>query len=299
MFDAARFLTDHVIDNTTEGNHARPGWVQIHCPFCPGGDGNYHLGLNLLSGEYGNCWRCGGHSMPSIIQALLHVPHGKAVEIFKQYSGRSVIRRPGNKPIFAKSVLLPIGAGPMTERHRRYLDSRGLDPEYLERTFGLRGTGPVGDYRLRIVAPVYLNGKLISYTGRDITGQSKQRWKGCAKENEVYPHKQSLYAIDLAKGDRCVVVEGPSDVWRLGPGAVGAFGINMRPEQLRLLSDRFKTVFFCFDAEAFAQKQGEKMVGVLTAAGAKCNIIRLEDGDPGGLTQAEADNLMREIGLKT
>ena len=35
-FDAKQFLTDHHIPWDNQGKHARPGWIQIKCPYCSG-----------------------------------------------------------------------------------------------------------------------------------------------------------------------------------------------------------------------------------------------------------------------
>ena len=54
-----QLFEDYKIPYFTEGyKYCRPGWVNIDCPFCIGSPGP-HLGYNL-SGNYFNCWRCGG-----------------------------------------------------------------------------------------------------------------------------------------------------------------------------------------------------------------------------------------------
>lgn len=186
----------------------------------------------------------------------------------------------------------------MTDRHRQYLVNRKFVPELLERTFNLKGTGPVGDYLHRIILPIYLDRKMISFQGRDITGKCEDhdKYRACAKVNEALDHKHSLYAIDLVPGDAAVVVEGAADVWRLGPGAVGTFGTGFTRIQQLLFRRRFKQAFMLFDPEPIAMQKAEQCAYELAIIGIKVELIELDEADdPGNLKQDDADYIMREL----
>lgn len=302
MFAVEKFLQDHSIDYCSSGNkHCRGGWVQIHCPFCPGAR-DYHLGIHLSLG-YGSCWRCRGKSMLLIIKTLLNCSWGQAKLILGEYGGSSLIGIAGREhkvhsTIRDIEVQWPWGAEALSNRHREYLaDVRKIDPDWVERVYGLRGCGAIGDYKHRIIAPIHLDGKMISYQGRDITGKSPLKYKACAQIDEAMDHKCSLYAVDLVPGNSVVVVEGVVDAWRLGPGAVATFGIAFRTEQMHMLMARFDNIYLLFDGEARAQLSASPLARNLAATGRKVEIIELSEGDPGEMSQSQADDLMDELGL--
>lgn len=296
-FDAIKFLRDYNIDHVIQGHsRARPGWVQIHCPFCAGSRG-YHLGINLL-GEYSSCWRCKGKSIPAVVQALLNCSWPQAYQLVKQYNGRTRLPEKYQKKIKTnKNVAWPTGTDKMTDRHAAYLINRKFDPDWLEEIYGLRGTGPVGEYKHRIIAPIFLNGQMISYQGRDITGKSDLKYKACAEIDEAYDHKNSLYAVDLVKGTSAVIVEGFADAWRLGPGAIATFGTAFKAAQVKMIYERFNRVFLLYDAEAQAQKSAKDMGLKLSVAGVQVELLLLDEGDPGEMSQDDANHLSRELGL--
>ena len=169
----------------------------------------------------------------------------------------------------------------------------------LEKEWGLLGTGPVGPYKHRIIAPIHFRNELVSYQGRDITGKSPLRYKACSEKNEVMKHKHTLYGIDKVPGKRVVVVEGIADVWRLGPGAVATFGIKFTGSQINLLSE-FEKVFIIFDSgetEDQAEEQSEILCDSLGCLGVDTEQIRLDGVDPGDMGQTEANNLMKSLNV--
>lgn len=299
IFNASKFYKDFHIQSATRGNkHCRPGWVQINCPFCEGSK-DYHLGFYIKTGAY-KCWRCGKHSQISVVKKLLACTTIRAKEILSEYSTRQADSTDSSKRKSIKAVecRLPPGTIDIPERHRKYLLKRKYNPDVLISTWGLKAVGPVGRYKWRIIAPIYLNGKLVSYQGRDITDKSEMKYKACKSEEEVIDHQDIVYGYDLAEGDSCIVEEGVTDVWRLGPGAVCCFGISFTIAQVNLIAKRWSKVFILFDAEEQAQKQANILASLLAARGCDVEILELEKGDPGEMEQEEADNLMKELGLK-
>lgn len=291
-----KFLHDHNIPYTTSGTkHNRRGWVQIGCPFCAGGVGN-HLGIKL-PGEFATCWRCKGKTIPNVIQAILEVSWPEARAILSKYETNKKTRQIRKKKIklINKKVKLPMGTANLTPRHDAYLDARGFNPEYLENKFDLKGTGPIGEYKHRIIAPIVLQGSLISYQGRDITDKSKLKYKACANEDEALPHKHTLYGADLARSERVIIVEGITDVWRLGPGAVASFGTSFTSAQIKMLYKEWKQAFVLFDAEPAAQQAANYLGATLAVTGMDVEILTLDKGDPGDMEQCDASALMKEL----
>lgn len=296
MFDVLRFLKDHHVDFITEGNkHCRPGWVQVHCPFCNGSQ-NYHLGINLDQG-YGHCWRCRGKSLWTLVKGLTRENNSRIYQIIEHYSnGRPVLERKAEiKVDIRKNVKLPMGSSEMTERHRKYLIKRNFDPDLLEHEWELLGTGPIGEYRHRIIAPIYYHRKLVSFQGRDITNKSELRYKACSIDKEVIHHKHILYGLDKVRGDELILVEGITDVWRFGTGAVATFGTGFTRQQAQILS-RFRRCHILFDPEPVAQKTAEELAWHLQMLGVDAPLVWLAEGeDPGSLSQKEADYIKKQL----
>lgn len=293
-----KFLEDYHIDHTTDHHHCSTGWVQVHCPLCPG-NRNYHLGIRL-DGERCNCWRCGGHLISPVIQHLLNCTVQEARNVIQKYEGPPL---PASAPVLSEEkhtisktkLCLPIGSQELSEQHTNYLVRRKFDPKKLIHEWDLKGTLFLGAYKFRIIAPIYFQGKLVSYQGRDITEKSPLRYKTCPKTLEILHHKHCLYGIDKAKSDYIVVTEGITDVWRLGPGAVATFGIQWNLEQAKLLMN-YKRVFIMFDKQPQAKQQAEKLANFLALTSIEVHIITLDNSDdPAEMTQYEADKLMTDL----
>ena len=298
QFNVLQFYHDHRIRYVTEGHkHCQDGWVQIPCPFCVGNPG-YHLGYNLRENFF-NCWRCGGKSILYTVKGLLGVSWSEAGSLVYRYGSKSYREREGQSRtrIREQTVKLPPGSGPLSARHKKYLDRRGYDPDTIEQIWKILGTGPLGKYKHRIIAPIYFESKIVSYQGRDITGRADLPYKACPQDQEVIDHKDVLYGADLVPGSRVVVVEGIFDAWRLGPGAVATFGVKFKKSQIRLLKN-FSRIFVMYDSKAedpAAWIQAKKLANSLSAFNVDVELLDLDSGDPGGLRQDEADEIMREL----
>jgi hypothetical protein len=298
-FNTRKFLEDSNIDHTDTGQKATKNRIQVHCPFCVGSK-NFHLGIHV-SNAYANCWRCGPHSMLETIRELLHVSWREAYKIMDEYQDTSNIktsitsaRITGNKLIF-KGLLEPL-----KKIHRDYLiHERQFNPDELTSTWGIQSIGPIGDFKHRIYIPIYYRGVIVSYQCRSIVkGDHIIRYLTCKPEHETVFHKSILYGLDYVASDKVLVVEGVTDVWRMGPGTVATFGIEYMKEQVYQLS-KFKEIFILFDPEPTAQKQAEKLANELSfMKGCTPYIIDIKNtgaSDPGTLEQKIADQMMLDI----
>lgn len=297
-FDVIRFVRDHNVQAAGyDDRHYREGWVNIPCPFCVGNPGN-HLGFPVGGGKGWHCHRCGGHGVAKVIAAILKITDKEARRLAKAYGARPQAkgeREDHNRPA---TVKLPTGCeGPLPDTHRYYLKKRGFDPDLLEPLWDLKGTGFLGPYKFRIVAPIFLDGRLVSYQGRDITDRAPLKYKACQADLEVIPHAEMLYGIDKAQGHSAVVVEGITDTWRLGPGAVATFGIEWDEKQALMLR-KFSRVFVMYDfGEEQAQEQARKLAATLSGLGTTVEMLMVpgHKGDPAELSEKKAKRLMEEI----
>lgn len=304
MIDIILLLNNYSLPYVTKGKNIGKEWIGVDCPFC--GDAGNHGGFNIVKGYY-NCWKCGGKHLTTAIAKLLNIPHHKAQDIINNpiYKLRTGANTASNTKVRVKytqslKCVLPAFTDDMKGMHKKYLKKRNYNPAELMMTWNLKGTSITGDYKYRIIAPIYLNNRLVSYQGRDITDRSLLKYKACKKENEVIHHKHTLYGIDKVLGDTVIVVEGITDVWRLGVGAVATFGIEYTTEQVVMLHSRFQKIFILYDAyPAKAVTQSEKLANELQNMGSDVEILELEKGDPGDMGTEEVRKLMNIINHTT
>lgn len=296
-FDIIDFLEKNNIKYWTEGKNSSPGWVQIRCPFCE--DESNHGGIHINQGNY-NCWKCGSHPMIRVIQKLLNAPSREAYKIWRRHN-KEISLRPRKRASrnLINRVKLPISCKKMGSNHRNYLLGRNFNPDYLESKYRLMGTEGIGNYKHRIIIPIFYQNRLVSYTGRDITDKQEERYKSCPSREAIMPIKETIYEIDNCL-DSCVIVEGAIDQWRLGRGAISTFGIKVTYSQILQISKKFrKNIFILFDPEAqeAAQRLGNILENV-SGPEARIEILSLEGkGDPASLSDEEAKYLMKELKL--
>lgn len=297
--DIQRLLRDHNINFITEGNkHCTKGWINVHCPFCRGSK-DYHLGIHE-DGKSAHCWRCGSLPVIRTLSQLLNLPESQIRAILQKYKIR-IHGRIEEPKISIFPLRFPKPNSELTAPYKRYLEKRKFDPDKLEREWGLRQTGPVSrlddiSYSHRILIPIYWDGEMVSFQARDITDKSLLKYMACPKRREKIHHKNILYGKQeqWRKYNRLIVVEGVTDVWRLGESSAATFGIEFKMEQVLRLSQAHDQFVILFDEEPQAQKQARKLAVKLKTLGKEVTIEKIE-GDPGGMDQADADLLVKEL----
>ena len=292
--NVASLFGDNSIDFQSSSNG---DWINTNCPHC--GDKGKHLGYHKSGGTF-FCWKCGNHKEWETVAALLDIPIHQAADICKKYETPTRTRLPADDALQANvaratTVKLPYGTGPMTDRHRDYLRSRGFDPERLEAEWGLLGTGPVGSFAHRIIIPIEQGGKLVCFQGRDITGLSPKRYKSCPDTLAAVDIKNTVYGLDRVKGDTIVITEGAAKVWRLGTPAVCTFGAVVTDAQLLILK-RFRRRCIIFDGDDTGREKAAELAARLVMFDGSVFCYDLPDGvGPDDLSEEEATEVMGEI----
>jgi len=277
-------LAEHRIRFAEGGQHrhVREGWIGVDCPWCGGESGKWHLGIHLRTHQ-ASCWRCGPHNLGEILARLLDVSISRAWSLVKELPRTPRIdaeRAP------AKGRLkTPSGLEPLAEPHQRYLRGRGYDPEQLIRLWGLRAFGLVSQLSWRIWIPVHLDGEIVSWTTRSIGDDPPLRCIHAKPEQEVWPIKTLLYGWDYVR-HAVIVCEGPTDVWRIGPGAVATFGLNVTSEQFETILKVPRRIV-CFDNEPAAQKTAETLCRKLSDFPGMTMRLTLDASDPGRASDSE------------
>ena len=184
-----------------------------------------------------------------------------------------------------------------------YLANRFYDPKRLGRFYGVSYCPSSMLYlaKHRIIAPIYMAGKLKGWQARYI-GDMDWKKKGAPPKWWSCPQMQRgriLYNLDNARNYRTgAIVEGPGDVWGVGPMGVATFGDTMTDTQRKLFVQAFKGhhVVLLYDPEAMIKRSTEKLMEFLRKEfGDKFVPVTLPEGtDPGSLDRKFLRNFMRE-----
>ena len=298
-FDITAFLQDYDVDYKNSGKNIGVNWLGIEeCPFC--GVNGYHFGINLITKRF-HCWGCEEKGNPErFIKEITNSSWNKTKEILLKYTSDDVLI-PEDR-ISGKKVILPTDIIPINSKGIKYLKNRGFDtttliPKYkLEQTdiFSKLKQGSMSlDYRWRIFIPIYMNRELVSYTARDYTGKRSPKYQHPYIESCIIPPSSCIYNIDTVK-DRCIVVEGPTDVWKLGDGAVSIQGITYTKKQIKFLNEKNLSkivVMFDYGKENEARSLAHQLATICSDV----RIASLKDGDPGDLDPVEALKIKHEL----
>lgn len=287
-FDVISYLLDRNIRYETEGSNIAQGWIGVLCPFCMTPDPSVHLGINLHSGGI-SCWRC--TTTGTVLKYIMKVEHvglDTALEITKQYMniGSYIEEERVTLPPDATVDIRHItdgyqgkddlnGQQEWSQAYFDYLYTRNFNPTSTIVNYDLWFTGITGRWKYRIIIPMKVKGKVVSFTGRDITDQQKERYKNLEVEKSIIPVKKTLYNVDNAV-DTVIVVEGPTDVWRIGNGAVAIMGTKYCQSQVAKLM-QFRNVFIYLDPEPQAQAIAEQLAADLSTVVNYVEVINIPD----------------------
>jgi len=284
------FLRAHQIPFIKSGHeHCRSGWIQLDCPFCSPRSQHWRLGYSLSAG-YLHCWLCGHIRLWDCLVEL--VPDRKAVAALLQH-GKPELDRSLNalKPRNTR-LGLPKGVGPLLPAHKRYLRQRGLCPTTVATLWGVQGIGLSSTHPWSLFIPMFQNGKMVNWTTRSIAKSPAIRYLSASESEELVPRKELLYGEDLCPSSSVLVVEGPIDAWKIGPGAVATLGTGYSRQQLLRLS-KFHFRVICFDSQSDAQRRARKLVSELACFPGETFNITLSSKDPGEADEQE----LRELKL--
>lgn len=282
-----------------QDKHARPGWVQLECPFCGKDSGKHHLGYSIEK-NYLACWKCGGHSL---LSTLIELTNKETHEARKLLSDLTHDRSPTETKTRRGQLIAPKCLETLSKAHLNYLFDRGFDHERIK-LWDLRGLG-IGAYvktpekkiRLdwRIFIPIRLNGDMVSWTTRTISATAQPRYISAPAEAELINHKELLFGEDFCRYAVCCC-EGPFDAMRIGPGAVATCGTSYSSAQFNRLA-KYQVRAVCFDNEPEAQRRARKLADDLSGfPGETLNIV-LDSKDPGSASEKEIRLLRKTLAL--
>lgn len=304
------WLEEEEIEYWTDGKNVSQNWINIKCPFCE--DSSNHCGINLDNLRV-SCWICGKHSIANLILEITHCSFRASRRIARQLSlgaedydnpPRSGIVGNASPNTTPKNVNLPRESTlDFPKIHIEYLRSRGFTPplKFIKK-YKLLATHTIGKYRFRIIIPVYMNHKIVSFTSRDVTDQQDPKYLNAPNRDSQISIKNNIYNYDnLKNGSDAILVEGPLDVWKLGDSAVSLIGVKYTDRQIILLKNKMiRNLFIMFDNDIAGVKASRVLARIMAPLVNRIEIIKLQGiNDPGELTVDEASILKYQLGFKT
>jgi hypothetical protein len=196
--------------------------------------------------------------------------------------------------------VVPLDRLPADHAANIYLQQRGFDPVELSKNYGIAYCDdPDPRYEMagnRLIIPIVIRGELVGWQARFIGDRD---WKNCSVAKYYsapgMAKRLILYNLDQAKQQPFIVlVEGVTDVWRVGPMAVAMLGKSMSFTQKRELicSFRLKPLVVMLDGDALSENDG---VCQELASEFEKGIVKvsLPDGsDPASLPREEIMDLI-------
>ena len=294
LFDVSAYLEDIGVEIFEDGKNISEGWIGIECPYCD--DSSNHLGINLYTKLF-TCWKCAETgSATNLIMEFEDIPYYKALERLTEYQDPYYLRSQVERKLkVSGDILCKEASKDFHSEALKYLKTRNFEPNEIIPKFDLYCTNHLGKYKFRIIIPVIINGEIVGFTTRDFTDKADKRYLKCSIEESSVNHKEWLYNIDSVK-DTVIIVEGPTDVWRLGDGCISTLTSQFSNSQIEILVERkIKHAYLLFDTEYEAQKKAEKMANNISAFVSHVEVLSLQEGDPADLTNEEAKELLSEI----
>jgi hypothetical protein len=264
--------------------HVSPGWLGLICPWCGRNTGNYGLGVNLSSYAC-NCWKCGSHSLAEALHEITGLGYAELRSRLGEAPETAFATRTRPRGILVE----PEGICDLMPCHLDYLRERGFDDgkiTNLVNIWKIRGIGLSTRVTGAVYLPVEFGGQVVTWTARKIRPSGHHdRYHNARDEESIVPIKDTLYGIDFVR-HAAIIVEGPFDAVRVGPGAVCVFGLSYTERQLAKISC-IPVRYICFDNSPEAQSRAKKMANDLMAFDGMTYVLQIDAKDPGDATDEE------------
>lgn len=296
--DIYELLDDNGVEYWTSGKNVSAGWVNIECIFCD--DLSNHLGIRLSDMRV-HCWKCGGHKLTTLIKEIASCDYAEALRIQQSLGVDGTYDPPKDKKASSalSKVLLPRESSKyFPKMHSKYLRGRGFVPRKLIKKYKLEAVHTIGKFKFRIIIPVYMSKKLVSYTSRAIVEEMDPPYLHAKVKDCIIDPSRAIYNYDtLEANSDAFLVEGPIDAWKLGDGAVSIFGVEHTEDQIRfLLRKKIRNLYIFFDSDKPGKRKAKKIARILAPICKSCEILTLEKrNDPGELLPHEVVSIKNDL----
>lgn len=278
-------------------HHVGPSFYGVDCPNCSPRSSKFKAGLPASGPFTVVCWSCGKLPLARTLAAASGRPVASIISLLRDAGwGKGNLPYADEKPRETGSYSPPEGLKPLASLplHKKYLEGRGFDLDYLDKVWGV-SEGLTLHQRLawRVFIPIAdPSGRAVSWTTRAVSDAAERRYLTAEPEQEALPSKSLLYGEPHLR-HVAVVVEGPTDAWRVGPGAVATLGTSFTQAQLLRLS-KYPLRVVAYDREEAAQAAAEKLCEALAPFAGRTVRVELSAGDPGSATEKEISRLRRK-----
>lgn len=143
-------------------------------------------------------------------------------------------------------------------------------------------------FRERVMFPIHsVSGRVIAFSGRTLRSDNPAKYVN-TPTTEIYSKERSLLGIYFAKGDiaredRCILVEGNVDVvmmHQLGiRNVVASCGTSLTVEQVRLIHKFTSNITIMYDGDGAGIHAAVRGLGLVLAEGMNVRIVMLPDGE--------------------
>jgi hypothetical protein len=206
-------------------------------------------------------------------------------------SGALTLDEPVQRAKVQGHLKAPVGIEPLSGPHNRYLRDRSFDPAEIARLWQVQGIGIASRLSWRLFIPIMHQGEMVSWTTRSIGQHVAQRYISASAEEEKINHKHLVYGQDYCHHS-IVVVEGPTDAWRVGLGAGALFGTGFTTAQVKKIV-RHPFRYIVFDSSMEAQARAGELADQLSAFPGRTEVICLDAKDPGCASEREIRRLRK------
>jgi hypothetical protein len=228
-------LKRNSIEYREKGKNISKGFVGLNCPLCQN-DLGQHLGIRLTNGSW-TCWKNSSHrgkDLRYLLIKLLNCTFEEATcelgleqtaygyldaidNLFKEEEKIKVVKG-GVSNLEFYPEFRDIESVGLTQRFWDYLLYRDFEESSLKkliRRYNLL-CSLIGDFKFRIIFPVFINDKLMTWTGRSIYPKADLRYRDLEIVKSVLHTKYCLYNYDHLKGGKVLFInEGVIDAIKL------------------------------------------------------------------------------------
>jgi len=238
------------------------------------------------------CYNEGCMENPANRKALRNMIYGG---VGRELHGQRVTVRPGKRENLSLGVVdLPghcqrLDNLPVEHIACQYLLGRGISPQVVGERYDVSYCNESSEFPAvvgKMIIPIYMDGQMVGWQARppyDID------WKAAGQPkyyNRPRTNKRlMLYGADMAKSlPFCIIVEGVTDVWAVGSGAVSLLGKDMSYVQAGLIIENWQAAVIALDADA--QDRAVRMQDMLERdklRGKVVNVVLPDGTDPASL----------------
>ena len=146
----------------------------------------------------------------------------------------------------------------------------------------------IDKFRERVMFHIHsVSGRVIAFSGRTLKADNQAKYVN-SPETEIYIKSKNLLGIyfakgDIAKKDRCILVEGNVDVVMMHQmgirNVVASCGTSLTEEQIRLIKRFTENITIMYDGDSAGLHAAIRAIGLILKEGMNPRVVFLPDGD--------------------